>query len=93
VWRARVREVTEATSGDALVERIDVALHGLCQPLTVLQCRLAMGELIGEPEAMRDAIREALLECVRLNQTVVTMRTMLQQAMQSSEDEMRGQTI
>jgi hypothetical protein len=88
-----VREVTEATSGDALVERIDVALHGLCQPLTVLQCRLAMGELIGEPEAMRDAIREALLECVRLNQTVVTMRTMLQQAMQSSEDEMRGQTI
>ena len=88
-----MREVTEATSGDALVERIDVALHGLCQPLTVLQCRLAMGELIGEPEAMRDAIREALLECVRLNQTVVTMRTMLQQAMQSSEDEMRGQTI
>jgi hypothetical protein len=72
------------------VERIDVALHGLCQPLTVLQCRLAMGELIGEPEAMREAIREGLLECVRLNQTVGTMRTMLQQAMQSSEDESRG---
>lgn len=72
------------------MERIDVALHGLCQPLTVLQCRLAMGELIGEPEAMREAIREGLLECVRLNQTVGTMRTMLQQAMQSSEDERRG---
>jgi hypothetical protein len=72
------------------VERIDVALHGLCQPLTVLQCRLAMGELIGEPEAMREAIREGLLECVRLNQTVGTMRSMLQQAMQSSEDESRG---
>jgi hypothetical protein len=73
-----------------LVERIDVALHGLCQPLTVLQCRLAMGELIGEPEAMREAIREGLLECVRLNQTVGTMRTMLQQAMQSSDGERRG---
>jgi hypothetical protein len=85
-----VHEVIEATKEDALAERIDVALHGLCQPLTVLQCRLAMGELIGEPEAMRDAIREALLECVRLNQTVGTMRTMLQQAMQNSEDEMRG---
>ena len=72
------------------MERIDVALHGLCQPLTVLQCRLAMGELIGEPEAMREAIREGLLECVRLNQTVGTMRSMLQQAMQSSEDESRG---
>jgi len=72
------------------VERIDVALHGLCQPLTVLQCRLAMGELIGEPEAMREAIREGLLECVRLNQTVGTMRTMLQEAMQSSNGERRG---
>jgi hypothetical protein len=86
----QVRELMEEASGTALVERIDVALHGLCQPLTVLQCRLAMGEMIGEPEAMREAIREALLECVRLNQTVGTMRTMLQQAMQSSEDERRG---
>jgi hypothetical protein len=86
----RVREIREETSGEGLVERIDVALHGLCQPLTVLQCRLAMGELIGEPDAMREAIREALLECVRLNQTVGTMRTMLQQAMQSGEDESRG---
>jgi hypothetical protein len=86
----RVREIREETNGGGLVERIDVALHGLCQPLTVLQCRLAMGELIGEPDAMREAIREALLECVRLNRTVGTMRTMLQQAMQSSEDESRG---
>ena len=89
--RVRVRELVDETSGDAIVERIDVALHGLCQPLTVLQCRLAMGELIGEPDAMRDAIREALLECARLNQTVGTMRTILQQLMQNSEDERRGQ--
>jgi hypothetical protein len=86
----RVRELEEEASGDALVERIDVALHGLCQPLTVLQCRLAIGELNGEPEAMREAIREALLECARLNNTVGSMRTMLQQAMQGGEDERRG---
>jgi hypothetical protein len=86
----QVHETREEASGNALVERIDVALHGLCQPLTVLQCRLAMGDLIGEPEAMREAIREGLLECVRLNQTVGTMRTMLQQAMQSSEGERQG---
>jgi hypothetical protein len=86
----RVHELEEDAGGDALVERIDVALHGLCQPLTVLQCRLAIGELNGEPEAMREAIREALLECARLNNTVGSMRTMLQQAMQGSEDERRG---
>jgi hypothetical protein len=70
-----------------LVERIDLALHGLCQPLTVLQCRLAMGELIDEPDAMREAIREALQECVRMNRTVGMMRAMLQQVMSDMDDE------
>lgn len=67
------------TSG-ALAERMDVALHGLCQPLTVLQCRLAMGELLGKPEAMREAIRAGLSECERLNAVVGTMREILQRA-------------
>ena len=66
---------------------MDVALHGLCQPLTVLQCRLAMGELAGEPNAMREAIHEALQECARLNQTVGTMRAMLQQMIFEQDNE------
>jgi hypothetical protein len=82
-----VREVAQETERTDLVERMDVALHGLCQPLTVLQCRLAMGDLIGDPDAMREAIREGLQECARLNQTVGTMRAMLQQAMEEPEDE------
>ena len=82
-----VREAAEQTGRMDLVERMDVALHGLCQPLTVLQCRLAMGNLIGEPDAMRDAIREGLQECARMNETVGTMRAMLQQVMVDTEDE------
>jgi len=82
-----VREGRQGAARTELVERIDLALHGLCQPLTVLQCRLAMGELIGEPSAMREAIREALQECARLNQTVGTMRAMLQQLMVDTENE------
>jgi hypothetical protein len=82
-----VREVVEQIDRLDLVERIDMALHGLCQPLTVLQCRLAMGELIGEPDAMRDAIREGLQECARMNQTVGIMRAMLQQVVVDTEDE------
>jgi hypothetical protein len=82
-----VREVMQQAGRVDLVERIDVALHGLCQPLTVLQCRLAMGDLIGEPDAMREAIREGLQECVRMNETVGTMRAMLQQMMADTEDE------
>jgi hypothetical protein len=87
VRRLPVREVVEQVGRTDLVKRIDVALHGLCQPLTVLQCRLAMGDLIGEPDAMREAIREALQECARMNQTVGTMRAMLQQVMVDTEDE------
>jgi hypothetical protein len=82
-----VREAIQQTGQMDLVERIDVALHGLCQPLTVLQCRLAMGELIGDPDAMREAIREGLQECARMNKTVWTMREMLQQVMVDPEDE------
>jgi hypothetical protein len=85
-----VRELAQQSGRAEFVERLDLALHGLCQPLTVLQCRLAMGELIGEPDAMLEAIREALKECVRLNQTVGTMRTMLQQVKADANDERVG---
>jgi hypothetical protein len=85
-----VRELAQQEARAELVERLDVALHGLCQPLTVLQCRLAMGEMIGEPQAMLEAIREALKECVRLNQTVGTMRTVLQQVKVDTYEERIG---
>jgi hypothetical protein len=87
VWRLPVHEAVQQAGRVDLVQRIDMALHGLCQPLTVLQCRLAMGDLIGEPEALREAIREGLQECARMNQTVRTMRAMLQQVMADTEDE------
>jgi hypothetical protein len=90
VRRLPVRELAQQSGRAEFVERLDLALHGLCQPLTVLQCRLAMGELIGEPDAMLEAIREALKECVRLNQTVGTMRTMLQQVKADANDERIG---
>ncbi|WP_348268686.1 hypothetical protein P8936_05535 [Edaphobacter paludis] len=70
-----------------LAARMDDALHELCQPLTVLQCRLAMGELIGGPDAMRNAIAEALVQCTRVNLAVELMRGILQRALQADRDE------
>jgi len=61
-----------------LAEQMDDLLHALCQPLTVLQCRLALGELSGEASAMRVAISEALGECARVNERVGAMREILQ---------------
>lgn len=85
-----VHEVMDRPSSELAV-RLDAALHGLCQPLTVLQCRLAMGELIGGPEAMRDAISEALIECARVNLAVGLMREMLQHELEKDRD-FRGVT-
>jgi len=85
-----VPEITQYDGRTELVERIDLALHGLCQPLTVLQCRLALGELMGNPDAMREAIREGLQECARMNKTVGTMRAMLQQVMVATDNERVG---
>ena len=82
-----MREVVPEAGALDLIERIDVALHGLCQPLTVLQCRLAMGELLGEPDAMREAIRDGLQDCARMNQTVGMMRAMLRLMMADTQDE------
>lgn len=77
--------MVEEVAREELVEGIDRLLHGLCQPLTVLQCRLALGELSGEPEAMREAIGLALGECARLNEAVSAMREMLFAALRSGE--------
>jgi hypothetical protein len=81
----RVLSVTVRCRETELVEQIDDALHGLCQPLTVLQCRLALGELSGEPEAMQEAIGAALGECARLNTAVGAMREILQKAVEVEE--------
>jgi hypothetical protein len=77
--------MVEELARNELIEGIDQLLHGLCQPLTVLQCRLAMGDLSGEPEAMREAIGLALKECGRLNDAVSAMREMLFAALRSGE--------
>jgi hypothetical protein len=81
-----VRETAEQLEA-GLAARMDDALHGLCQPLTVLQCKLALGELIGGPDAMRNAIAEALVECARVNLAIGLMREMLQHSLQMDVDE------
>ena len=83
--RWQVPEMVQELAREELAEGIDRLLHGLCQPLTVLQCRLAIGELNGEPQAMREAIGAALGECVRLNDAVSAMREMLATALRSGE--------
>ena len=52
-------------------------LHDLCQPLTALQCRLEMAEMIGNPEALEDAVKGGLEETRRMFHIIAHMRQRL----------------
>jgi hypothetical protein len=65
--------------------RISMALHDLCQPLTTLQCRLELADLVGTPEACRDAVKGGLVECMRLSEAVSSMREAVRAAARHRE--------
>jgi hypothetical protein len=69
-----------------VVSGMEIALHGLCQPLTVLHCKLELGLMSGEPEAMRQAIVDGIRECVRSNAAVAAMRELVRQSMRADEE-------
>ena len=73
-------------SNQEAVEGIEVALHGLCQPLTVLHCKLELGLLSGDSDSMRQAIREGIRECVRSNAAVARMRSLVLEAMVNHQE-------
>ncbi len=67
----------------------------MCQPLTVLQCRLELGMFHGEPDAMRDALTQGMRECQRLNEAVAKMRQLVREALtlkQEAHEERMGDT-
>ncbi|MDP9052622.1 MAG: hypothetical protein M3O31_18165 [Acidobacteriota bacterium] len=65
---------------DAL-DQMGRALHSLCQPLTTLQCRLELAELVDTMEGYREAVTHALAECTRLVEGVGLMREILRAAL------------
>lgn len=61
----------------AELDWLSAALHDLCQPLTALECRLFLGLHEEGPEAMLEAMREAMVECERLMAGVRAMQSRL----------------
>lgn len=75
-----MRERAEAGEAEAW---LGAALHDLCQPLTALQCRLALGSLatagrVGdELTELREAVRDSLVQCERMLKQVRAMQVYL----------------
>jgi signal transduction histidine kinase len=74
-WKRRLEMPQRA---EEMMAGIEVALHDLCQPLTVLQCKLELGLLQGGEEAIHSAVVDGLRECRRLNAVVKTMRELVE---------------
>jgi signal transduction histidine kinase len=77
--------VTEPSVQLDVIRGIESALHEMCQPLTVLRCRLELAGLDGSLDAMRDAIVDSVQQCARLNATVETIRDLVIQAMEDND--------
>ena len=63
------------------LRRMSIALHDLCQPLTTMQCRLEMAEMIGTDADYREAVSLSITECGRMSQAVFHMREIIRNLM------------
>ncbi len=71
------RENRERESRERLLEAMHRDLHDLCQPLTALQCRLEVAQLVGDRASLREAVDGGLEETQRIFAVVARMRSCL----------------
>lgn len=62
---------------NGVLKEIEQDLHDLCQPLTSLQCRLELAQMIGNPVSLREAVDAGLEDTRRLFAGVSAMRERL----------------
>ncbi len=57
-------------------------LHRMSQPMTALLCSLEIGTMTGTVEGYRDAVRESLVQCERLMQSIAAMRAAITEGLE-----------
>lgn len=67
----------EANQKATTVQQMSTVLHDMCQPLTALQCRLEMAELMNTCEDYREAVALGISECARLSGHIHRLRELL----------------
>ncbi len=56
---------------------IDKELHDLCGPITLLSCRLELGQMMGDPDSLKNAVDGALTQCRETFERIASMRRRL----------------
>lgn len=57
--------------------QVAVIVHDLCQPLTTLQCRLELAQIVDTSEDYRNAVALGVAECARMSRHVHALREVL----------------
>ena len=68
----------EVALWDGMLRDLDRELHDLCQPLTTLQGRLELAQLLGDPAALKEAVDSGVVEVGRISVAAGRMREMLE---------------
>jgi len=66
---------------DEILREMDRELHDLCQPLTTLQCRLELAQMIGDAASLKEAVDGGVEETLRIFAAVARMRETLHRAL------------
>jgi hypothetical protein len=61
-----------------MLGELDRELHDLCQPLTTLQCRLEMAQMMGDQGHLKEAVDVGVTEAQRIVVAVARMRAILE---------------
>jgi signal transduction histidine kinase len=59
---------------DGMLRDLDGDLHDLCQPLTTLQGRLELAQLLGDAQSLKEAVASGVVEAQRICSAVERMR-------------------
>jgi signal transduction histidine kinase len=73
-------------SNATLFADLDKELHDLCQPLTTVSGYLELGQMMDDPESMKNAMNNALVGCRRMFENVAHMRQRLVELLGDSEE-------
>ncbi len=71
--------MTEIEMRDGLLRDLQREVHDMCQPLTLLQGRLELGRMCGDPASLLAAVNGGLEETERMVASIGAMRELLEQ--------------
>lgn len=75
----KVKATKKSRNTPEEIQQLAKILHDLVQPLTNLQCRLEMAEIVDTAEEYREAVALGATECVRLSGHVTALRELIDQ--------------